>query len=519
MPLKMLTRSGFTGGIKPAYAAHALPEGALWFAHNIDADEVGVLSVRPGAEAVAASLGSGAVTGLTNAFDTLVCVWNKALYKLVSGAWTALRTNFLPSDTWANMVRWEYDDQEVLYIHAGQGIWRATEYGVAMVDPYEPESGEQSNLLLASGGGQDPDADVFKSTIGVLRPGLSSRMAAAYGNAVYLSDPDDPSYWPANQYITLPDDGGTITGLALWRGALVVFRDKDIWAVFGSDWSDTTATTVVLQDSSTGCTSPRSIASVPGVGLVFLGNDNVYALQAVSGIEDQLEARPIGDDIKPYLAAAIADGVDDVCATYHDGQYHLSFPSAVQPERIFRLRTNPTAWYCDTGPKTAGYAVLDGDLYSADPAVGLVYERTGYTDNGSRIPWRVAFPHEALSAGPARIKRLFLYLNATNTAQHIDATVISDGREMDSVEFAIEGAAGPQMEMGDGAIEFASIGRTSEVKVYEGKVAGLKGNFAQVQVNGNTSGEDLRIIGYALSFRPRSRAKGIRTGVTRYDNA
>ncbi len=517
MALQLVTRSGFVGGIKPAIAAHSIPQGSLWDGRNVDADEVGVLSVRPGASAVDDSLGSGGVYGLVAAFDTLVCVWNKSLYKLVDGEWTAIRSNFLPEDTWVNMVKWEYDDLEVLYIHAGNGLWRATEYGCQMVDPSAPGDG-LSNLLLDSGGGQDPTSDIFAAQIGVLRAGYSSRMAVAYGNTVYLSDPDDPSVWSDNQYVSLPDDGGTITGLALWRGALVIFRDKDIWAVFGSDWSDTDTTLLVLQDSSTGCVAARSIVAVPNYGLLFLGADNVYALKAVSGIEDQLEAVPIGDDIKPHLLRAMESGYADACAIYHDGQYHLSLPSAVEAERIFRFRTNTQAWYCDTGPKTAGYAVLDGTLYSADPGYGLVYERIGYTDNGSRIPWWAAFGHEALSPGPARIKRLFLYLNATATMQHIDATVIADGSEQEAVEFAVAGAAGPQFEVGDAAIGIASIGRTSEIKVYEAKVSGIKGNFAQVQLNGNTIGEDLRIVGYALSYRPRTKAKGIRTGVTRYDD-
>ena len=523
MPLAMLERRGFTAGIKPAYAPHEIPKNALWQARNVDADEVGVLSVRPGAEAVADSLGAGGIYGLTAAFGTLVCVWNRSLYKLVSGAWVAIRTNFLPANTWVNMVKWEYDDQEVLYIHAGQGLWRATAYGCVMVDPTEPGEG-LGNVLLAEGGGQNPDSEVFMAEIGLLRPGYSSRMAVAYGNAVYLSDPDDPRCWPNDQWLTLPDDGGTITGLALRYNALIIFRDTDIWAVFGSDWSNAeNPPIVVLQDSSVGCVAPRSIVSVPGLGVLFLGPDNVYALRGVAGVEDQVQAVPVGDDIKPHLAAAMAHGAAGACAVYHDRQYHLSFPSALDSERIFRLRAAPQGWYCDSGPKTAGYAVRDGKLYSADPEYGLVYERTGYTDNGARIPWMIAFPHETLSAGPARIKRLFLYLNATDTMQHIDATVISDGGGMEAIEFAVAGAAGPQWKLGDDSDEGApldtsSFGPTSEIKVYEAKVSGLKGQFAQVQVNGNKVGEDLRIIGYALQFRPKARAKGIRTGVTRYDD-
>ena len=518
--LSYLDRKGFVGGIQPAYAPHEIPRNALWQATNVDADEVGVLSVRPGARQVADSLGAGGIYGLTAAFGTLVCVWNKTLYKLVAGAWVSIRTNFLPANTWVNMVKWEYDVQEVLYLHAGNGMWRATAHGCVMVDPLTPDEGADGNVLLATGGGQNPDSEVFNSHLGILRPGYSSRMAIAYENQVYLSHPDDPSYWPDTQWLMLPDDGGVITGLALRYGALIIFRDRDIWAVFGSDWSNAeNPPTVVLQDSSVGCVATRSIVSVPGVGILFLGPDNVYALQGVAGVEDQVQVVPVGDAIKPLLSVAMRGDCSDACAVYHDRQYHLSFPSLVREERIFRLRANPQGWYCDSGPKTSGYAVLDGKLYSADPDNGLVYERTGYTDNGNRIPWTIAFPHEALSVGPARIKRLFLYLNATSTMQHIDATVITDGQRMESVEFAVVGTAGTQWMLDDTPLDASTIGPTSEVKVYEAKVSGLKGQFAQVQVNGNKVGEDLRIIGYGLQYRPKDKPKGIRQGVTRYDNA
>jgi len=514
--LALLPRAGFTGGVKPAYAPHAIPKNALADARNIDADEIGTLSVRPGGVSVAPSLGAGGVHGLCAAFGTLVCAWQGSLYRLEDGEWVIIRRSFLPT-TWTNMVSWQYDTEQVLYVHGGNGIWRATAQGCLPVTPYVPDEGEDVNLLLAEGGGQDPDSDIYKATIGLLRPGLHSRMCVAHGNTVYFSAPDRPDYWPSEQCFKLPDDGGRIVGLALRYGALLILRDKDIWAYFLgiSETVDETAR-LVLQDSSTGCVATRSIASVPDLGILFLGPDNVYALRGVEGVEDQVRAVPMGDDVKPYLDRAMESGTSggaDACGVYYDRQYHLSFPSAARPERVFRLKTYPLGWYCDTGPRTIGYAVAGGKLYSALPSVGKVLERTGLTDDGDPIIWEISFPHEALSPGRAKVKRLYLHLKGTDTMQHVNATVVGDGRATSAVEFGVGAEASEKMAIGTGGIGTAMIGNVNELRVYEGRVS-VKGHNAQVHLDGDRA-EQLGIVGYTLGYRPKARAKGIKEGVVR----
>ena len=519
MPLRLLTRTHFTEGIKPAYAPHAISPRALWDARNVDVDEVGTLTIRAGSVSVAPSLGQGAVQGMISAFNTLLIVWDKSLYKLVGSAWVAIRRNFLPVDTPVTMVRWTWEGEEVVYLLAGNGVWRANLNSCILPTPYVPEPGEDENLLLANEGGQDPASDIFQARIALLRPGYSSRMALAHNNRLYLSDPDDPTYWPSEQFIQLPSDGGRIVGLAMRYESLIVLRDRDIWAIHGSDWSSgaTTLPKVVLQDSSVGCVAERSITAVPKVGLVFLGPDNVYALRGVAGVEDQIQATPIGDDIKPYLERAMNPGYESACGYYHDREYYLCFPQAVEPEKVFRLKTAPPSWFCDTAPLASQYAVHNDELYAASPLRGIVRKRTGLLDDGRQMTWMASFPHEELSPGPARIKRIFVYLTTTRTMQHIDATVIADGQEMQSIELAIAGTAGADMVIGESAIGVGAIGRTSEIRVYEGRV-NLRGHFAQVQVRGTAPDEKIGIIGYALAYRPKRRAKGIRQGVTRYDH-
>ena len=89
--------------------------------------------------------------------------------------------------------------------------------------------------------------------------------------------PLEATYWPVEQIIQLLDDGAKITGLANWYGALVIFRDRDIWVFFSTEVSSEAS--LVVQERAVGCVSHRTIASVPGIGIVFLGPDNVYAFK------------------------------------------------------------------------------------------------------------------------------------------------------------------------------------------------------------------------------------------------
>src|SRR5690606_20283876 len=108
-----------------------------------------------------------------------------------------------------------------------------------LVEPYVPQQGEAPNLILGGDGKQDVNSGPARCRFAVLRASLSQRLVAAGDpvspNTVYMSAPLDVSYWPATQIIQLPDDGGYITGLAIWYGALIIFRNKDIWAFFGAD--------------------------------------------------------------------------------------------------------------------------------------------------------------------------------------------------------------------------------------------------------------------------------------------
>jgi len=79
----------------------------------------------------------------------------------------------------------------------------------------------------------------------------------------------------ADAYIELAAVGGGITALYASYTDLLVFRENSIDVVQGSFSAGFTVTTI---STSVTCRAPHSIQAVPGLGVVFLGNDGVYAI-------------------------------------------------------------------------------------------------------------------------------------------------------------------------------------------------------------------------------------------------
>lgn len=541
MPRQLLVRTSFTQGVKTSFDPSVVPPNALWEAYNVRADESGILRVRQGVK-VYKFLGEGRIQGATSAFDGILVAWNRNLYKFdFKGNQTTLGTEILGNTKQdaVEMIRWSRGGQEIVYLFTGNGIFESNGTSVSLVKPYEHQSGEPANLLRAADGTQDRNSGPARCRFAVLRASLSQRIAAAGDplspNTVYFSAPLDATYWPDNQVLQLPDDGGRITGLANWYGALIIFRDRDIWAFMGVDLTDANAA-LVLQDASVGCLSHTTIANVPGLGLVFLGPDNVYSLQQLMVVENQAKATPIGDDVRKYLAKAIQSGIDGVCAVYFDRQYRLSFPNARQDQRVFRLQLqNDAGWFMDTGPRTARFFIHDNTLYGVDVRLGEIhrFEQNWILDKQAGIPFYVAFRREDLQPGPSRIKRVFIYSLAKgqqaaenryffgtvfNTAafnhgetrqvdlrigteQHLDVTLVVDGHPVSVEEFDV------YVEREDSALNLG----VEPVRIYEARFRpSLKGHFVQVRISARQPGEDIAILGYGIEYSTRGRIHGKR---------
>ncbi|WP_134682577.1 carbohydrate-binding protein [Brevibacillus migulae] len=595
MQLPPLIRTGFVSGIKSLLDPTAIPPDSLSEARNVRSDEAGILRIRRGSETLPGlDLGVGPIQEAESAFNKILAIWNRNIYLVNDNeTHTQIGSDLVgkTANDEACVIRWSRSGAEIAYIFAGNGVIETNGTTSKLSVPYVPASGETPNLLLnanignawaattaytvgakvyangnvyectvagtsgttaPSGTGtaivdgtvtwkylyplQDVTTGPARCKFGVLRASLSQRIALAGDpqspNTVYLSAPLDATYYPSEQVLQLPDDGSKIIGLANWYNSLVIFRDRDIWAMFGSDLTDPSAS-LVLQDASMGCVSRRSIANVPGVGIVFLGTDNVYALQGVTAIENQQKAVPLGDDIRKQLKVAMADYANESVAIYYDREYRLCFPKAIKEDRVFRLNLqNGPNWYIDSGPRSTRYFIDKGKLYGATLGFGKLHTFTeGLLDDDMGIPFYVAFRREDLQYGPSRLKRLFIYamskgreantsifymgtpfnVQMFNEGDDPDVTIMSGTDQDLSISVVYDGEVFDvdQVNVKVGKDTFLELEQSEPIHIYEVVFKPqLKCNFVQIRINANVPGQDIAILGYGLEYSTRGRIHG-----------
>lgn len=118
-------------------------------------------------------------------------------------------------------------------------------------------------------------------------PAPRARFSALFNGCLFLDGGIDDSrtlyystvglieQFAADAFIELSNTGGGITALFSNYTSLLVFRENGIDVVQGDYTAGFTVTTI---SNSITCRAPHSIKTVPGLGVVFLATDGVYAI-------------------------------------------------------------------------------------------------------------------------------------------------------------------------------------------------------------------------------------------------
>lgn len=168
-------------------------------------------------------------------------------------------------------------------------------------------------------------------------PAPSARFSALFGGCLwldggivdsrtlYFSAPGLIEQFDAASFVELAAEGGGITGLWAHYTSLVVFRENGIDVVTGSYGAGFQVSTLI---SGVSCRAPHSCAAVPGLGLVFLGTDGVYAL--VGGLQGGSisEVVNLTDKIDGVMSRITPDCFPRAVGAYSAlaREYHLYVP-------------------------------------------------------------------------------------------------------------------------------------------------------------------------------------------------
>lgn len=218
-----------------------------------------------------------------------------------------------------------------------------------------------------------------------------------YPTRVYFTRPGMP--WGMDQYIEVGSghDTDRVTGLASFRGLLVIFKERSIWVLAGNSKSTFSLEKVV---PGKGCRSHHSIVATDDA-LCFLGEDGFYAWNGSACTRIGAAVDPIGPEIRSRNVARdrYCTGVYDptlgaIIWAYSPGGATANSKALVFfTENAKRFQTESWAIW-ELGNVSFIARVTDDDtkalVTAIGSATGKVFELTGSTDDGSPITttWR-----------------------------------------------------------------------------------------------------------------------------------
>ncbi len=141
---------------------------------------------------------------------------------------------------------------------------------------------------------------------------------------LFFSNPGLADQWGAANYITLSSSGGGITCLYSYYNNLVVFRENSVDVLTG-DYPNFNVQVVTDQVS---CRSAHSIESIPGLGVVFLADDGIYALTGGLDGGSVFSVVELGRPIRRELARLTQSCAARAVGRYspRERAYHLYLP-------------------------------------------------------------------------------------------------------------------------------------------------------------------------------------------------
>jgi hypothetical protein len=360
------------GGLNNKYAPMHINDDQSPDLMNVVFDELGAITKRNGYTALnAAQIDGNPITSMfgyyqSNGTRTLIATSGTSVYKWTSNAWQSIKTGLS-----ANSARFTFTTYlDKLYMVNGNTLdglmqWDGLTFSKVATTP-APPAGKyvvvHKNRMYLAGDPANP-------------------------SRLYMSDLGSPTSWPALNFVDVnTNDGDKITGVSEHLDGLVVFKERSIHVLRGTDPSN-----YVMFDAHQGAGTVSHWSIVQASNLLFyLSRDGVYTFDGhhVKLISDFITGSVLGINGQPvwnqqYLNMA--------CGVDYNHKYWLAVPEGLYStnNRVYVYDYIHNNWTRFDIPISCFSLFNNGTtltLYSGDPIAGVVYQQDiGGDDNGSTI--------------------------------------------------------------------------------------------------------------------------------------
>jgi len=215
-------------------------------------------------------------------------------------------------------------DGEALDLGFGSNFYFLREFQDNVVTSFEdftPDSGLGSVLDPLDFGPWPTSAKflaAFKNTMFV---------CGTQDNVVRFSRPLFPEVFPEDNAIDLSDSQmGPISGMYASQDSLIVFKTNGIHLIRSTSDGGFSASTL---SKDIGCIAPNSARDVPGVGVMFLASDGIYAITGSDSSPTYQSIVNVSQHIKKLMNRVNRAASVNACAVvnHRDKEYMLSVPN------------------------------------------------------------------------------------------------------------------------------------------------------------------------------------------------
>ena len=148
-----------------------------------------------------------------------------------------------------------------------------------------------------------------------------------------------------NYILIEPDAGDNITGLAVFKERIIVFKQRSIWQITLGDEQIgnffVTEPVLTLITMAKGCIAPNSIQFVEN-DLYYLSAKGVHSLGYQQGFTlDALRTNEMSVKVRPFFTGLTYAQLAGACSVYTDFKYIISFPG-IQKTLVYDVQR--AAW-------------------------------------------------------------------------------------------------------------------------------------------------------------------------------